>query len=110
VRLDFQHSTAQKSKLPGQDDNNALFDTTIPGLPIINNLSARAGLRFLGLDLSLYADNVTNAHPLLFESRDIAPYALGPGTGGATGQTTDTLYFGRGVRPRTIGVTAIYRN
>jgi iron complex outermembrane recepter protein len=109
ARLDFQHSTAQKSKLPGQDNNNALFDTTIPGLPIINNLSARAGLKFQGLDLSLYADNLTNAHPLLFESRDIAPYSLGPGTGGATGPTTDTLYFGRGVRPRTIGVTAIYR-
>jgi len=109
VRLDFQHSTAQKSLLPGQDSNNALFDTTLPGLPIINNLSARAGLRFQGLDLSLYANNITNAHPLLFESRDIAPYSLGPGTGGATGPTTDTLYFGRSVRPRTIGVTAVYR-
>jgi len=109
ARLDFTHSTAQKSKLPGQDDNNALFDTTIPGLPIVNNLSARAGLRFQGVDLSLYADNLTNAHPLLFESRDIAPYSLGPGSGGGTGPTTDTLYFGRGVRPRTIGVTAIYR-
>ncbi len=109
ARLDFQHSTAQKSLLPGQDDNNGLFDKTIPGLPVVNNLSLRAGLRFSGFDISAYANNLTNAHPLLFESRDIAPYALGPGTGGATGPTTDTLYFGRGVRPRTIGVTATYR-
>jgi iron complex outermembrane recepter protein len=109
ARLDFQHSTAQGSLLPGQDNRNALFDTTIPGLPVLNNLSARAGLRFNGVDLSAYADNLTNAHPLMFESRDIAPYSLGPGTGGATGPTTDNLYFGRGVRPRTIGVTATYR-
>jgi outer membrane receptor protein involved in Fe transport len=97
ARLDFQHSTAQKSLLPGQDQNNALYDTTIPGLPVVNNLSARAGMRFSGLDLSVYANNLTNAHPLMFESRDIAYNA------------TDTLYFGRGVRPRTIGVTATYR-
>jgi iron complex outermembrane recepter protein len=109
ARLDFQHSTAQKSLLPGQDSNNALFDTTIPGLPVLNNLSARAGLRFSGFDISAYADNLTNAHPQMFESRDIAPYSLGPGTGGGTGPTTDNLYFGRGVRPRTIGVTATYR-
>jgi len=97
ARLDFQHSTAQKSLLPGQDQNNALYDTTIPGLPVVNNLSARAGMRFSGLDLSVYANNLTNAHPLMFESRDIAYNA------------TDTLYFGRGVRPRTIGLTATYR-
>jgi outer membrane receptor protein involved in Fe transport len=97
ARLDFEHSTAQKSLLPGQDQNNALYDTTIPGLPVVNNLSARAGMRFSGLDLSVYANNLTNAHPLMFESRDIAYNA------------TDTLYFGRGVRPRTIGLTATYR-
>ena len=96
ARLDYQHSTAQKSLLQTQDSNNALFDTTIPGLPIVNNLSARAGLRFSGFDLSLYANNLTNAHPRLFESRDIA---FTP---------TDTLYFGRGARPRTIGFTGTY--
>jgi iron complex outermembrane receptor protein len=109
ARLDYQHSTAQKSLLQGQDSNNALFDTTLPGLPVLNNLSLRAGLRFNGFDLSLFADNLTNAHPLMFASRDIAPYSLGPGTGGAVGPTTDNLYFGRGVRPRTIGITATYR-
>jgi outer membrane receptor protein involved in Fe transport len=109
-RLDFQHSTAQKSLLPIQDSNNAIFDTTLPGLPIVNNLSARAGLRFNGFDLSAYANNITNAHPLMFEARDLYPYAGAPGTGTAgDGPTTDTLYFGRGVRPRTIGLTATYR-
>jgi iron complex outermembrane recepter protein len=109
ARLDFQHSTAQKSILPIQDNNNAIFDTTLPGLPVVNNLSARAGLRFSGIDVSAYANNLTNAHPLMFEARDIYPYTNGPGSDPRAGPTTDTLYFGRGVRPRTIGVTASYR-
>jgi len=109
VRIDFQYTTAQRSLLAPQDNRNALFDTTIPGLPITRNLSLRGGVRFSGFDLSLYANNLTNSHPLLFESRDIAPYSLGPGTNGATGPTTDNLYFARGVRPRTVGVTATYR-
>jgi outer membrane receptor protein involved in Fe transport len=109
-RADFQHSTAQKSSLPQQDSNNGLFDNTLPGLPVVNNLSLRAGLRFNGFDISAYANNVTNAHPLMFESRDIAPYAGPPGTGASqVGPTTDNLYYGRGVRPRTIGITATYR-
>ncbi len=97
LRLDFQHSTAQRSLLPSQDSANALYDNTLPGLPVVNDLSGRAGVRFNALDLSFYANNITNANPLMFEARDIA-YT-----------PTDTLYFARGVRPRTIGVTAIYR-
>lgn len=97
LRFDYQHDTAQRSLLPNQDSRNALFDTTIPGLPVVNNLSARAGLRYNGMDLSLYANNLTNSQPLMFESRDIAD------------SMTDLLYFGRGVRPRTYGLTAIYR-
>jgi len=74
----------------------APISATLPGLPVLNNLSARAGVRFSGVDISAYANNLTNAHPLMFESRDIAPYALGPGTNGGTGPTTDSLYFARG--------------
>jgi outer membrane receptor protein involved in Fe transport len=100
LRLDYQHSTAQKSLLQGQDQRNALFDQTLPGLPVVNNLSARAGLRFSGLDLSVYGNNLTNSNPLLFEARDIAT--------GPTVPASDLLYFGRGVRPRTIGLTGTY--
>jgi outer membrane receptor protein involved in Fe transport len=97
LRFDYQHQTAQRSLLSGQDPKNALFDPTLPGLPVVNNLDARAGLRFNGFDVSIYGNNLANAHPLMFESRDIASNA------------TDLLYFGRGVRPRTIGVTATFR-
>ena len=34
VRADFQYTTRQPALLPGQDDRNALNDTTLPGLPV----------------------------------------------------------------------------
>ncbi len=65
-------------------------------VPISNNLSLRAGVRFNGFDVSIYGNNLTNSHPLMFESRDVPA-------------SSDPLYFGRGVRPLTIGVTGTYR-
>jgi iron complex outermembrane receptor protein len=97
VRADYQYTTRQSALLPGQDDRNALNDTTLPGLPVTKNLQLRAGFRWNGYDVSFFANNVLDQHPLLFESRDIANNA------------TDDLYFGRGVRPRTLGITATYR-
>jgi iron complex outermembrane recepter protein len=110
LRIDYQHQNAQRNLFPIQDANNALIDTTLRGPPVLNNLSLRAGMRFNGFDISAYANNVTNSNPLLFDARDIYPYPGAPGTGASgIGQPTDTLYFGRGVRPRTIGLTATYR-
>jgi len=110
IRIDYQHQNAQRNLFPIQDANNALIDTTLRGPPVVNNLSLRAGMRFNGFDVSAYANNVTNSNPLLFDARDIYPYAGPPGTGATQlGPTTDDLYFGRGVRPRTIGLTATYR-
>jgi hypothetical protein len=82
--------------MPGQNSANALYDTTIPGLPQTTNLSLRLGMRFSGFDLSIFGNNLTNEHPVLFSSRDIN----GP---------SDNLYYERGVRPRTFGITGTYR-
>jgi outer membrane receptor protein involved in Fe transport len=109
LRLDYQYTTAQTALLPGQDSRNGLFDTTIPGLPVTNNLSLRAGMRFNGFDISVFGNNLGNAHPLLFSSRDIASNCVSGAPCGPIGQSSDDLYFGRGVRPRTIGITGTYR-
>jgi iron complex outermembrane recepter protein len=96
LRVDYQYATAQSGLQPFQDSNNASFDATLPGLPSTSNLALRAGLRFNGFDISLFGQNLANTHPVLFKSRDLnAP--------------SDQLYFERGVRPRTIGITAAYR-
>ena len=97
LRADFQYTTAQTALLSGTDARNALNDPTLPGLPLTKELQLRGGFRWGGYDISLFAQNVLDQHPVLFESRDIADDA------------TDQLYFGRGVRPRTFGVTATYR-
>jgi outer membrane receptor protein involved in Fe transport len=96
LRVDYQQATAQSGLVPTQNSNNASFDTTLPGLPKTSNLALRAGLRFNGFDLSLFGQNLTNEHPILFRSRDLPA-------------DSDQLYFERSVRPRTIGITASYR-
>jgi outer membrane receptor protein involved in Fe transport len=100
LRLDYQITTAQNALLAGQDASNAFFDSTIPGLPLTKNLDARLGLRFKGFDISVFGQNLTNEHPLVFLSRDIPPVI--PGT------PLDNLYFGRSVQLRTVGVTGTY--
>ncbi len=97
LRIDYLHTTAQTALLSIQNGNNAIADPSLPGLPITNNLSLHAGLRFSGFDVALYALNLTDAHPLMFKARD--SYV----------DSVDVLYFERGVRPRQIGVTATYR-
>ncbi len=94
IRLDYHYSTAQTALLPGQDPNNGVADTTLPGLPKITTLAMRAGLRWSGIDVSVFGQNLTNTHPLMFESRDT---------------TASPLYFARSTRPRTLGVTLSYR-
>src|SRR5581483_4913081 len=101
LRVDYQVLTAQRAQLAGQDARNAFFDNTIPGLPLSKELGMRLGVRFSGFDLSLFGQNLTNEHPLMFESRDIPPVL--PTT------PPDNLYFARTVRPRTVGLTGTYR-
>jgi hypothetical protein len=97
ARIDYQRTTAQTRLLPTQNANNAVFDTTCPSLPLTSNLALRLGARFSGFDLSAFGNNLTNAHPRLFASRDVAANGV------------DNLYYARSVRPRAFGVTATYR-
>jgi iron complex outermembrane receptor protein len=94
VRIDYQYATAQVALQPIQDPNNGVSDPTYTGLPLIRDLSLRAGLRFGGFDLSLYAQNLTDSHPVVSHTQDT----------GSSG-----LFFNHTVRPRTIGLTATYR-
>lgn len=104
VRFDYQFATAQNSLIPYQDAaNSPNYDPTQPGLPTIRILNARAGVRFNGLDLSLFATNALNYHRPIFASRDFAAEVFG------LPHDLDNNYFGRGYAPRTVGVTATYK-
>jgi iron complex outermembrane receptor protein len=103
LRLDYQYATPQRSLVPYADPANGTnADATLPGLPEIRILDVRAGVRFSGFDLSLFANNALNYHTQLFESRDFAGLLYGL-------PNLDTNYFGRGYAPRTVGVTGTYR-
>ena len=111
LRLDYQYATAQRSLIPYLDPANAPNDDpTLQGLPEIRLLDVRAGVRFSGLDLSLFVHNALDFHSPIFTSRDLATTALN-GYAAANGSVVDfdTNYFGRGLQPRTVGVTATYR-
>jgi iron complex outermembrane recepter protein len=94
ARVDYQLSTQQNSLTQIRDPNNVVYDPTIPVLPSTKSLSARSGLRWAGLDISVYGNNLTNTRPILYTSHD---------------SVTAPLYYQYTWRPRTCGVTATYR-
>ena len=94
LRVDYQYTTAQTALQPIQDPNNGVADPTYTGLPETKNLSLRAGLRVGGMDLSLFAQNLTDSHPVMSHTEDT---------------NTSGLFYDHTIRPRTLGITAIYR-
>jgi iron complex outermembrane receptor protein len=94
--IDYTYSTAQRGLLPYQDFRNAVNDPTITGMAASRSLALRSGMRWGGFDVSLFAQNVLDQHPVLFDARDFAAPSV-------------QLYFNRSVQPRTIGLTATYR-
>ena len=93
LRADYQLSTAQSGLQPIQNPLNVIYDPTIPSYGETKALSARAGVRWDGLDVSLYGQNLLNNHPLLFTAHDLI---------------TSPLYFDTTWRPLTLGVTVTY--
>jgi outer membrane receptor protein involved in Fe transport len=79
--------------------NVVVYDPEVPDEPANNMLNARIGVRMNGVDMSLFMDNVANAHPLMstFHVGEIAP------------GDADHRYFATTFTPRTIGATAIMR-
>jgi iron complex outermembrane recepter protein len=111
IRLDYQFATAQHSLVPYLDPANAPNDDpTLPGLPEIRVLDIRAGMRFSGMDLSLFVHNALDYHTQIFASRDLATTLLN-GYAQSNGSVLDfdNNYFARGLPPRTVGVTLTYR-
>jgi outer membrane receptor protein involved in Fe transport len=68
-------------------------DPTAQYAVAVHSLSARSGVRFGGLDISLFADNLTNSAPELLRYHETV---------------ASPVYRGQTLRPRTFGLTAIY--
>jgi hypothetical protein len=106
---DSYYTGTQALSGAGEQVNLVTAGDHLPGLPEIRILSVRGGVRFDGMDLSLFAQNALNYHTPVFVSRDLATSVL---NGYGTAQMPDnfdTNYFGRGYAPLTYGVTLTYR-
>ncbi|MFO1465553.1 MAG: TonB-dependent receptor [Steroidobacteraceae bacterium] len=93
-RLNYSHSAGLDQDLSVQNPRTAGYDPDIPGLPAMNDLSIKLGMRLGPVDAALFVNNLTDEHPFLNVNH------AGRGV---------PLFTAATVRPRTIGVTATYR-
>ena len=92
LRGDLAYSSHDKTPL---DLTSPIINPDIPRTPAVTVLNLRIGTRFNGADISLFALNALNAQP------EIARYEDAPAA---------DYFRGITLRPRTIGITATFRN
>ena len=93
VRVDYSyHSASALTAL--RDPANGGFDGSALPTPATSFLSLRGGLRWSRYDISMFVDNVTNAHPNLTRYSEV----LG-----------NLVHRDFTFRPLTVGITAAYR-
>ena len=97
VFIQDSYGSRDSGRVADQDDPRAAgYDPAITADPSINRLDMRLGLRIAGVDASLFVDNALNRTPELGKYHDVNDPA-------------DTLYYYHTIRPRTIGLTIVYR-
>jgi iron complex outermembrane receptor protein len=100
LRTDYQYQAKQSDLVSGNNPQNGGYQPwAVFQLPTTSQLSLRAGMRFEGLDVSLFCNNLTDSHPILAKGTSINTGVPGELVG----------YFESSYRPRTYGVTASYR-
>src|SRR3984885_9089627 len=98
VRADDEFEGRAKWAPPGQDPNTLQYDPANFTLASTNFLSLRAGMNFGELQVETFIDNLTDTHALTDYN-----FTIDPGTGNSRLMRDYTF------RPRTFGVTFIYR-
>jgi outer membrane receptor protein involved in Fe transport len=93
VRFDYQHLSSDDRRSPVQDPATAVYDRGLPNPSAANQLSLRAGLRFEKVELTLFAENLTDAAPRLARVHD---------------SRNSPLFAQNTFRPRTLGVVGNY--
>jgi outer membrane receptor protein involved in Fe transport len=93
LRLDYQHLGADGRRSPTQDPLTAVYDPGLPNPSAANQLGLRAGLRLTRVELTLFAENLTDATPRLSRVHD---------------SRQSNFYAQSTFRPRTLGVNANY--
>jgi outer membrane receptor protein involved in Fe transport len=94
IRLEYQYAARETGMTPERDPNTTLFDGALLPEPAVSLVTLRAGTTLGSTAVTLFAENLLNAHP----------------QENLNHQDSNTLLFeAQTERPRTIGLTATYR-
>jgi len=99
IRADDEYRGKPKWSSPGQDPNSAQYDSANYLLSSTSFVTLRTGMSFGAWQVSLFADNLLDSHTITNYN-----WTIDPGTG-ATRLQRDWTF-----RPRTIGMTFVYRD
>ncbi|HEX3808398.1 MAG TPA: TonB-dependent receptor [Rhizomicrobium sp.] len=95
IRADYTHTGRTRDNVPELDAITSSFDPVLVADQVVNEVSLRAGMEFGDIDASIFADNLFNSHPVLDVNHQ---------------DSFTLLDEAHTIRPRTIGITLIYRN
>ncbi len=104
MRLDDEYESRAKWPSPGQDPSTLQYDPDNYTLSSTNFASFRAGTKFSDWQLEAFVDNLTDSHVVTNYMWSINPNANG-GT-----EPYSRLQREFTFRPRTFGLTFIYRS
>ena len=99
VRVDGQYEAHAKWNTASLDPNTAQFDAANFVTPSTTFVSLRGGMQFNQLSLQAFVDNLTDSHTITAYNWTIDPLVSG----------VSRLQRDYTFRPRTFGITAIYR-
>ena len=93
THVEDRYNNRNNKLVPAEDPTVAGYDPDVRTNPAVNQLNAHLGLRFSGAaDVSLFATNLLNAHPVLNRHDGLIDITSGAFT----------------IRPRTFGVSLLY--
>jgi iron complex outermembrane recepter protein len=105
ARIDDEYESHPKWAGPSQDPNTLQYDGANFTLPATNFMSLRTGVQLGAWQVSAFMDNVLDTHKLTNYA-----WTINPGYPDPNGANTQSrLFSGFTYRPRTMGITGIFR-
>ena len=110
VRVDDEYQARSSWLTPQQDQVTQQYDPANYTLPGMNTMQMRGGIRFGEWRIEAFVDNLTDTHPVTSYS-----WSIDPGLCAQNGTVTPACEQGSRLqrqwtlRPRTFGLTAIFR-
>jgi iron complex outermembrane recepter protein len=106
LRADWEYTSRNPWLAPVQDPNSSQYNSNSYTLPSTSFTSLRAGIKLGSWQLSLFCDNLFDSHTLLNYAQ-IQPDTYNPSYNPSLPNSVQQNNFT--FRPRTIGVTATFR-